>query len=109
MGRGELLDILNAKQNDIARHGYANQRVPTRPALGPRGRCGAGWLERGGLVGGRSCSQLLAPAASGDGPGRGPEAEDFVGLTGLAAPALLGWSLRVTVGAWSVSVWVRPR
>jgi len=34
--------------------------------------------------------------------------EGFVGLTGLAAPALLGWGLRVTVCAWSVSVWVGP-
>ena len=30
----------------------------------------------------------------------------FVGLTGLTAPALLGWGLRVIVCAWSVSVWV---
>ena len=36
-------------------------------------------------------------------------AEDFVGLTGLTAPALLGWGLRVIVCAWSVSVWVGPR
>jgi hypothetical protein len=33
---------------------------------------------------------------------------DFVGLTGLASPALLGWGLHVTVCAWSVSVWVGP-
>ena len=33
----------------------------------------------------------------------------FVGLTGLTAPALLGWGLRVIVCAWSVSVSVDPR
>ena len=32
----------------------------------------------------------------------------IVGLTGLTAPALLGWGLRVIVCAWSVSVWVVP-
>ena len=74
--------------------------VGIRPALGPRGRCGAGWLEDW-LVGGRSCS--LARSAGRSGP------EDFVGLTGLTAPALLGWGLRVIVCAWSVSVWVGPR
>ena len=58
-----------------------------------------GWLA-GGLVGGRSCS--LARSAGRSGP------EDFVGLTGLTAPALLGWGLRVIVCAWSVSVWVGP-
>ena len=47
------------------------------------------------------------PLARRVGPRSGPE--DFVGLTGLAAPALLGWGLRVTVCAWSVSVWVGPR
>ena len=36
-----------------------------------------------------TCS--LARSAGRSGP------EDFVGLTGLAAPALLGWGLRVTV------------
>ena len=36
-------------------------------------------------------------------------AVDFVALTGLTAPALLGWGLRVIVCAWSVSVWVGPR
>jgi hypothetical protein len=62
----------------------------------------AGWLLAGGLVGGgRSCS--LARSAGRSGP------EDFVGLTGLTAPALLGWGLRVIVCAWSVSVWVGPR
>ena len=108
MGRGELLDILNAKQNDIARH---HTVTPTRPPLGRlSGRAGgaglAGWSVEDWLVVGRarSCSHWRRRAA-----GRGPEAEDLVGLTGLAAPALLGWSLRVTVGAWSVSVWVRPR
>ena len=60
----------------------------------------AGWLEDW-LVGGRSCS--LARSAGRSGP------EDFVGLTGLTAPALLGWGLRVIVCAWSVSVWVGPR
>ena len=47
-----------------------------------------------------TCS--LARSAGRSGP------EGFVGLTGLAAPALLGWGLRVTVCAWSVSVWVGP-
>ena len=45
----------------------------------------------------------LARSAGRSGP------EDFVGLTGLTAPALLGWGLRVIVCAWSVSVWVGPR
>ena len=48
-----------------------------------------------------ACS--LARSAGRSGP------EDFVGLTGLTAPALLGWGLRVIVCAWSVSVWVGPR
>ena len=52
---------------------------------------------------GRSCSLACSLGAGRSGP------EDFVGLTGLAAPALLGWGLRVTVCAWSVSVWVGPR
>ena len=30
-------------------------------------------------------------------------------MTGLTAPALLGWGLCVIVCAWSVSVWVGPR
>ena len=48
-------------------------------------------------------ARLLARSAGRSGP------EDFVGLTGLAAPAfMLGWGLRVTVCAWSVSVWVGP-
>ena len=37
------------------------------------------------------CTCSLARSAGRSGP------EDFVGLTGLAAPALLGWGLRVTV------------
>ena len=97
---------MNAKQNDIARHGYANAS-PLGRLSGRAGGAGlAGWSVEDWLVVGRarSCSHWRRRAA-----GRGPEAEDFVGLTGLAAPALLGWSLRVTVGAWSVSVWVRPR
>ena len=79
------------------------------------GRAGGEGLA-GGLVGGRSCShaRLLARSTLGGSRSRsrvprhmGPRrpAEDFVGLTGLAAPALLGWGLRVTVCAWSVSLW----
>ena len=72
-----------------------------RDSAGSRAaRAVRGWLA-GGLVGGRSCS--LARSAGRSGP------EDFVGLTGLTAPALLGWGLRVIVCAWSVSVWVGPR
>ena len=76
--------------------------VGIRPALGPRGRCGAGWLEDW-LVVGRARFGSLARSAGRSGP------EGFVGLTGLTAPALLGWGLRVIVCAWSVSVWVGPR
>ena len=63
-----------------------------------------GWLEDW-LVVGRALVLvfLLARSAGRSGP------EDFVGLTGLTAPALLGWGLRVIVCAWSVSVWVGPR
>ena len=64
----------------------------------------AGWMEdRGWLVVGRA--RLLARSLGGS----VGDPEDFVGLTGLAAPALLGWGLRVIVCAWSVSVWVGPR
>ena len=59
----------------------------------------AGW-RTGWLVVGRAS---LLGSAGRSGP------EDFVGLTGLTAPALLGWGLRVIVCAWSVSVWVGPR
>ena len=71
--------------------GPARQQVPA-----------AGWLEDwlGWCAGG---ARLLRRSAGRSGP------EDFVGLTGLAAPALLGWGLRVIVCAWSVSVWVGPR
>ena len=73
-----------------------------RLSLGRRagGAGGAGWLEDW-LVVGRA--RLLARSAGRSGP------EDFVGLTGLTAPALLGWGLRVIVCAWSVSVFVGPR
>ena len=55
----------------------------------------------GGLVGGRSCSLAAGRSAvrklhGSDGPC-------------LACLALLGRGLRVTVCAWSVSVWVGPR
>ena len=51
-------------------------------------------------------ARLLARSAGRSNP---DGSEDFVGLTGLTAPALLGWGLRVIVCAWSVSVWVGPR
>ena len=78
--------------------------VGIRPALGPRGGTPGGRYE--GLqtvlspVGSDdvlTCSLAPARSAGRSGP------EGFVGLTGLAAPALLGWGLRVTVCAWSVA------
>ena len=77
---------------------------------GPR-RAVIGYLERTDwLVVGRAHSDSFTCSLAcslGRRVGRaGPEG--FVGLTGLAAPALLGWGLRVTVCAWSVSVWVGP-
>jgi hypothetical protein len=75
----------------------------------------------GGLVDGRSCSQprtgtlggyirghMLACSLGGSVGSRRLRGSDHCALTGLAAPALLGWGLRVTVCAWSVSVWVGP-
>jgi hypothetical protein len=44
----------------------------------------------------RTCSLASLGRSVRSGP------EGFVGLMGLAAPALLGWGLRVTVYAWSV-------
>ena len=63
----------------------------------------AGWRTACLVVGRASLARLLARSAGRSGP------EGFVGLTGLTAPALLCWGLRVIVCAWSVSVWVGPR